>query len=354
MNLPVPFLNTREYRAAFARGLGHILQHDKLGTFILALANATFDREIHHILKSQLTLRYAELSDHLRVVLREGRPLDHASDDLLVFLKLMAVGFRELQMTGFRKAGPWEIQFNQLRSFRPTRLSSNGGTGLHLPFDADGFHFNKPFLAREILWEGELLGRHCRLLYNKFPFAELHGLLVINPTQNRPQFLEADEHRYVWQLLETLGDSMPGAGFAFNSCGAYASVNHQHFQMFVRDRGRYPIEEDRWLHKGGSQAYPVDCQYFTSVETAWSFIESLHLAGRSYNLLYRPAALYVVPRAVQGSFDHADWTGGFAWAEIVGSLTTFNAGDYESLSEEQILTEFSKLGVPLQPPVGSS
>ena len=68
--LPAPFQNTREYRAAFAMGLGRLLRHDKLGTFVLAMANATFDPEVHHVLLRQLDIRFEELSLKLRKYLR--------------------------------------------------------------------------------------------------------------------------------------------------------------------------------------------------------------------------------------------------------------------------------------------
>ena len=83
----------------------------------------------------------------------------------------------------------------------------------------------------------------------------------------------------------------------------------------------------------------------SSVDLAWSRIHALNQSGTSYNLLYRPGSVYLVPRSAQGSYQHAAWTAGFAWAEIAGSFTTFNAGDYQSLSAEQILAEYGKLGL---------
>jgi hypothetical protein len=348
--LPSPFQNTREFRAAFIQGLEEMLRHRELGGFILVLANATFDPEIQQLLQPRLRARFAELADHYRDLLRNGRRLADAPDDVLVFLKLLAVGFDGLRATDFRRAGPWEIQFNQLRSFRPPRMSHAVVTTLQQPFDSAAFHFNKPFLRKEILWEGELAGQHCRLLYNKFPFAELHGLLVVAPEACRAQFLERATHRWLWRLTESLGTGLPGVGFGYNAYGAYASVNHQHFQMYVRDRmfglGRhYPIEDPRWCHNGGDQAYPLAVRRCGEVEQAWAALAALHGAGRSYNLLYRPGVLYIVPRAMQGGFEHAAWTAGFAWSETAGALTTFNADDYAALDEAAIRTEFAKLAL---------
>jgi hypothetical protein len=346
--LPPPFQNSREFRAAFGRGLEDMLVHPELGVFILVLANATFDPQIQRLLQGRLRERFAELSGQYRSRLHDGRPLRDAPDDVLVFLKLMAVGYEGLRATDFRQVGPWEVQFNQLRSFRPPRMSHAAVSALERPFDPQGFHFNKPFLQKEVLWEGVLAGRHSRLLYNKFPFAELHGLLVVEPAACRAQFLAEADHRYLWQLSEQLGAAMPGVGFGYNAYGAYASVNHQHFQMYVRatcagQGGRYPIEEPGWRHNGGNEDYPLPVLRFEAPGPAWEALAELHARGRSYNLLYRPGVLYVVPRAMQGSYQHSPWTAGFAWSEAAGAFTTFNADDYAALDDTAIRAEFAKL-----------
>lgn len=341
--LPAPFQNTREYRAAFTMGLGRLLRVEQLGTFVLALANATFDPEVHHVLLRQLEVRFGELGDRVKAYLQQGRPLDHATDDVLVFLKLMAVGMDDLQMTAFRSAGPWQVQYNQLRSFRPPRMTNERINSLRAEFDPEGFHFNKPFLQQEILWQGELLGRNCSLLYNKFPFAELHGLLVISPELEQPQYLDQQVHEYIWQLLSELGHRMPGAGLAYNARGAYSSVNHQHFQFYVRDASSYPIEQPGWKHTGGGEAYPLQCSRFQSVNESWALIKQMQEENTAFNLLYRPGQIYVIPRAMQGRYQHAEWTSGFAWAETAGAVTTFCAQNFEKLDQKAIEGEMAKL-----------
>lgn len=349
--LTAPFENTREFRAAFVKGLGDLSVESELGAFILVLANASFDPEIYRLLKRRLRDRFDQQASVYRELLSDGRSPPDAPDDVVVFLKLLAVGFDGVRLTEFRQAGPWEVQFNQLRSFRPPRMSRVEVTGLHRPFDADGFHFNKPFLQKEVLWQGELLDRPVRLLYNKFPFAELHGILVPDPQAQRPQFLHPDDHDYLWRLTAELGAGIPGVGFGYNAYGAYCSVNHQHFQMYVRDRlapggPRYPIEQPGWRHRGGEQAYPLPVEYFDDGAAAWRRIEALHAANRSYNLLYRPGGLYLAPRAMQGTYSHSEFTSGFAWSEIAGSITTFRRGDFEGLDERRIRLEYARLAPP--------
>ncbi len=348
--LPGPFRHAQEFRAAFVEGLAGMLSHHELGVFILVLANASFDPEIHGLLQASLRDRFDELAGIYRKLLREGRTPTDAPDDMLVFLKLMAVGFDGLHPTEFRIVGPWRVQFNHLRSFRPPRMSHVAVSGVRRAFRTGGFHFNKNFLQKEVLWEGELLGRRARLLYNKYPFAELHGLLVIDPEAEQPQFLQPDDHTYLWRLTEVLGTTLPGVGFGYNAYGAYCSVNHQHFQMYIRhqlaDAGAdFPIESPDWRHHGGSLDYPLAVEYFTDAESAWAGIDALHAADRSYNLLYRPGRLYLMPRAMQGSYTHRRFTPGFAWSELAGSITTVNHSDYQSLDDATIRAEFARLRV---------
>ncbi len=346
--LPDALRTTASYRAAFTAGLGEMLAHAELGSFILVFANASFDADIYRELRPRLLARFEEHAAALRRSLREGHALRQAPDDLLVFLKLMAIGLDALEATRFRRAGPWELQFNQLRSFRPPRMAHTPVSELRQPFDPEAFHFNKLFLRKEVLWEGELLDVPCRLLYNKFPFADLHGLLVVAPDEERSQFLAEPDHFYLCELARELGRGMPGMGFGYNAYGAYASVNHQHFQLYVREAERglgltFPIEDRRWTHNGGAEAYPLRVRRFGDAETSWEHIDALHRRGVAYNLLYRPHAVYVTSRAFQGSYRHAAWTSGFAWSEVAGAFTTFNADDFEALDDARIRDEFRSL-----------
>ena len=349
--LPPTFANKRSFRASFVRGLSDMLICQELGVFILVLANASYDPEIQRFLHRKLKRRFDEIARQYRDALRGGRPLHGATADVLVFLKLTAMGYEALRMTEFREAGPWEIQFNHLRAFRPPRMSKAVVTDVYQRYDESAFNFNQPFLRKEVFWEGVLCGRSARLLYNKFPFAELHGLLVVDPLDKRPQFLTAELHRYIWNVAERLGNGMPGIGFGFNAYGAFSSVNHLHFQMYIRDDsfrqgGLYPIEQAAWAHNGGTAPYPLGVVRFDQQQSAMECLESLHAQRCAYNLLYRPGCVYITPRAMQGSYRHANWTGGFAWSETAGAVTTFSGEDFAALTDAAIRREFAKLALP--------
>jgi hypothetical protein len=294
-------------------------------------------------LEGRLRDQFLILSERFRATLRDGRDPSEAPDDVLVFLKLMAIGFDGVQPTECRRAGPWEVQFNHLRAFRPARMSARPVIGIYAPFDRQGFHFNRPFLRKEVFWSGQLHGVEVDLFYNKFPFVDLHGLLVPDRAANQPQFLSRTYHLYVWSLASRLGTRLPGVGFGYNSYGAYASVNHLHFQMFVRDRP-LPLTAAGWRHNGGDRDYPTACEPFRCPRQAWERLRQLHAEEISYNLVYLPGVLYCLPRRRQGDYTHAPWTAGFAWYELAGAVTAFNRQDF-AIDGETISRELAKLAL---------
>ncbi len=287
-SLPDIFHDQMSFQHRFVEGLQNMPQHDGLGVFILVLANATYDREVYKLLKENLEKRFNELEASF------SSEMDDAPDDIAVFERLMNKGFSALALREVNELKSWRLQFNELRSYRPTRASNIKIETIHQPFNPDEFHFNKPFLKKEILWEGELLGQNCRLLYNKFPFADYHCILVVEPEECREQFLDLVTHRYVWEFLSQLGKNMPGVGAGYNAFGAGASVNQQHFQTYLRNDAGYPIEHAQWRHNGGDIHYPLSCHRFTDPEESWDLIDSFHHNAQTYNLLSTGQILFIL------------------------------------------------------------
>ena len=329
---PSPFADVSSFRRRFEQGLEALLaDYSELGAWVLVLANANFDPRIWERLADPLRRKYSAFSASFGKRAARGLALDDAGDDVQVFSRLAALGFDAIEPVRERRANDWEVQFNQLRSYRPARMARQAVRGLSRPFDPEGFHFDKPFLRKETFWHGWLAGRNVALLYNKFPFVELHAILVPQPREGRPQFLCRDDHRYVWRVSELLGETIRGVRFGFNSLGACASVNHLHFQMFVRDEP-LPIEATTWAHNGGPRAYPAHCRAFEDPEAAWQFILGLHARDISYNLLYTRGRVYCLPRRRQGSEPGPIWSEGFAWHEMAGGFTTSRVEAYDTLT----------------------
>ena len=339
-----PFSSLESFQQAFTTGLSGLLQKGGLGPFILVCANASFDKRVEAVTAAGLAELFKSLSAEYVASLSKGTPIQAVEEDLLVFLKLHAVGFERLQATETKHAGPWEIQFNQLRSFRPRRISAQIPQTLHVPFEEAGFHFNKPFMQKEAFWFGKLSGQYATLYYNKYPFADFHGLLVPERESCLPQFLVEAQNNYLWQVTQELSQTLEGVGFGYNSLGAFASVNHLHFQMFVKPAG-LPVMSKCWLHNGGSIAYPASCIAFETPAETWGYLRDLHDKNTPYNMLYSRGRAYIFPRKKQGSYSQPDWTSGFAWLEMAGGMITFNRDSYLELDEVMIVKELGKLAV---------
>ena len=336
------FSTQERFAESFKQGLvGLLHDYNELGVFILVLANVSFDPGLLEDFEKKVKGRYTLLRRSFKKDPKQFY-LDGAGDDVRVFAKLLQIGMEGLHHTEFRDEGPWEVQFNQLRSFRPTRIADTKVDGISAPFDVDGFHFNKPFLLKETFWEGQLGGRSTSLYYNKFPFMPMHTLIVPEREAHKPQYLNKDDLEYFWGVCVQMGETMPDVMFGYNSYGANASINNLHFHMFIRQK-RLPLLSNEWNHNGGEKVYPVGCRKFTSLDEAWLFISGLHRQTVSYNLVVVPGELYCLPRSRQGSYCHAKWNTGFAWYEMSGGIAAVDGDVYESLDAEQIERELELL-----------
>ena len=334
------FSSSPAFRQSFEAGLARLLEQGGLNLFILVAANASFDQSLYACLRDRLGNTYRGLLANLQEAYMQGGSVNETDDDLLVFLKMAAIGLDALALTELRQAESWEVQFNHLRSFRPMRNSQRPMTSIREPFDPQGFNFNKPFIQQESLWSGTLCGQVFDLYYNKYPFVDQHCLLVPAREECLPQYHIDDMHAFVWSLMEMLSPALPGLHIGYNALGAFASVNHLHFQLFVRDQA-LPVESENWVHNGGQDGYPVDCSCYEEPASAWQAIEQLHNSNQAYNLLYTPRGMYCMPRKKQGEFQLAAWSNGFSWYELCGGMITFNRQDYASLQADQICADLS-------------
>ncbi len=339
-----------QFREAYRRQLSRLLKAGEndpdsgLAAFILATANAYFDGEILTAMQDELALTFRRLRLAYADMLARGQIINERyAEDLLVFLKMGLVGLDQLNVTQHRQVAWWRVEFNQIRSFRPQRSAARPVPSIQSPFTPYNFHYDQGLCNRESFWSGDLEGKQAYLLYNKYPFARFHTLLIPEPENHLPQFLELEQHSWAWQAVQALSQSLPGFGLGYNSLGTFASVNHLHFQSFIEPTGM-PVTWDIWKHNGGSETYPTACIAFDSLTDSWAYIQDIHLADtHSYNLLYTPEKIYCFERRRQGTYRHAEWTSGFAWFEVSGNLILFSQSDYLAITFEKIEKEFAKL-----------
>jgi hypothetical protein len=337
---------------AYRRKLALLLREEEnapdfgLGAFVLVCANAYFNHEVLSALKPDLQDSYERLRALCADFLSQGRLFnDRYAEDFLVFLKMALVGLENLQTTEHRQVGHWNVQFNHIRSFRPQRAAAHPVASIDLPFSDRLFYYHPRILERESFWCGELNGKYASLLYNKYPFARLHSLLLLEPERKLRQFLDAEALDWAWQTVESLSASLPGFGLGYNSLGTFASVNHLHFQTFI-DPGGMPVMKSHWRHNGGKDEYPLPCRVFEDPHLASAWMEEIHRRDQtSYNLLITPGRMYGFERRRQSTYIHSKWTSGFAWFEVSGNMLTFSKDDFYAFSAEQVTREFEKIRV---------
>lgn len=330
----------QQYEQAFEEGLIRILKQRTAGTFILACANlfshpkslARHQTELHSV--------FDYLRDHYRDLAQLGEKPTDAPDDIKTMDSLLRLGLDEIDPVVTRRINNTQCQFllnyNPLRHFRPARMSKVAKLQLNTPFNPDGFHFNKPFLEKEIFAEGEMLNRQVSLFYNKFPIVEHHAMLVVDRRSNRNQYLSKEDLYFIAELQASLQVQNPHLVIAFNSLGAGASVNHLHFHCFIEQEA-FPIFCPIYTQNGGDRLYPANCHVTNEPDAAWSFVTSCHENNIAYNLLFRDGKIFYLPRKPpQRTIEPFDLAG-FGWSHMAGFFNIDNPDDLPRITFEQVV-----------------
>ncbi|MCG6938516.1 MAG: hypothetical protein LJE83_10150 [Gammaproteobacteria bacterium] len=328
-----------QFKSLFVNKLKTMLSNDELGAFILVLANSRQNEFLKADLHEDLTRTFVALKTNFSA----GR-IEAAPDDVDVFKQLLALELDELPVWKYRTAGNWELACNSLRRLRPKRASAQIFSSIKQDFDETKFHFNKAFLQPEIIWEGYYKDVNVKVFYNKFPFADYHLLVVVSPQANSPQLLTREVHDYAFKLVAENATVLPGFGLGYNSLAAGASVNHFHFQGFIRQQD-FPIEKSHWSHNGGKTHYPLAASCFTSAESAWLYLEQLSARDIAFNCLYREHGCYVVPRKYQNSAELPGWLAGAGWTDVAGVITVSDEETFNSLDGHSITDALALLSV---------
>ena len=328
-----------QFKNLFVTQLKNMLSDDELGAFILVLANSLQDGFLKAELSTDLKNNFLVLKDKF-----DAGELKATQDDLDVFKQLLAIDIEQLPVWQTRKAGDWEVVYNVMRKLRPARVSSQVLNSIIQDFDDTRFHFNRPFLKPEILWQGEYHDKSIRVLYNKFPFSDYHLLIVLSPEKNSSQLLTQETHQYVFSLVAETGDVFPGFGIGFNSLAAGASVNHFHFQGFIRGQS-FPIENDHWQHNGGEVEYPLEVKRFLDAESSWQYLNQLTKQDIAFNCLYRNNYCYIVPRKYQGSVELPDWLTGAGWIDMAGTITVSDEETFNVIDKQPVMNALALLSI---------
>lgn len=326
-----------QFKTLFVNRLKNMLSDDMLGAFILVLANSHQDKFLNNELKVDLEKTFVVLKKFFYA----GK-LKATQDDIDVFKQLLDLALEDIPLWYSKEVGDWEVVCNAMRTLRPARASSQILHSIKQPYDASRFHFNKPFLKPEILWEGDFQGLRSRVLFNKFPFSEYHLLIVVSPEKNLSQLLTLEMHRYAFSLAQVMAGVFPGFGIGFNSLAAGASVNHFHFQGFIREQ-EFAIEKKHWSHNSGTMDYPLDVKHFLDVEASWAYIKELTENDEAFNCLYRNNICYVIPRKYQGTVELPCWLAGAGWIDVAGVITVSDENTFHSIDERSVTNALALL-----------
>lgn len=337
-----------QFKELFVSNLDRMLTDDELGAYILVLANSQQDEFLKRELSEKLTSTFATLKKNFTTISQSS-----TQDDIDVFNKLcdgfensnLKDNWQEANSVWQHKIiGHWDVSFNPIRQLRPARASTQILDSISQAFDDSKFHFNKPFLKPEILWQGSYLGKQLRVLYNKFPFLDYHLLIAVSPEENLAQQLTRDAHQLIFSLASENAVTFPGFGVGFNSLAAGASVNHLHFQGFIRERP-YPVEKESWVHNSGDINYPIDVHRFSDAKAAWHYIDELTQQDTAYNCLYRKDACYIFPRIYQGTVKLPGWLQGAGWLDVAGVITVSDKNTFDILDEQSVAQALHSLAI---------
>lgn len=335
------------YEEAFTRGLRRLLRGaNDHASRVVFLANYLANPCVRaQISEKELTSAIAACDVNYQQGQAAGISLASPprGEDLAIFAAAKKVGVGQLALMLERPVGRFIATYHPLREFRPQRMSSGPVGSLFRPFSAREFNFLRPEVARECFWRRSLGGETARVLYNKYPFAPLHSLLVPSPGARLPQYLTPRWHFWLWDLVETIGRGIPGVVVIYNSIGGGASVNHLHFQLMIGD---WPVTDRRWCHNGGSEDYPAACKMLLR-EEAEGWLELVNQQGVAYGLLYFPGRVYAFARREFGTYPASLTTAGVAAGELGGRFVALNQASFNTLMEEELAKELAAVSLTL-------
>ena len=335
-----------KFRSIYSGYLINLLKKDftvkDLGILVLLSAHASFDEDLYKVSFKRLCKIYKSLQSKISAIDEKFK-----NDDYHIAKKIIETGWENIHKVYLKKLNNlWHIQYNQLRTLKPRRNATLEIKSVYKKFEKNSFNFNKSFLQIERFMKRRIAGTDVSFFYNKFPFVKAHTLLVPEQEKNHPQFLRRRFHFFACDLAK----GTEGFAIGYNSIGAFASVNHLHFQLFIKNE-TLPVENSMWKHNGGEKKYPAECFAFTNKTSSWKFIQLLHKKNIPYNILYTRGKIYIFPVNFQKIHKHTIFPLGFAWIELSGSFINVSKKDYDRITEKQILKEFKMNKFPKKLPL---
>lgn len=338
----------------------YIITH---GLSIVAMANLNF-HEVEIPVNIFRNIDYGKIGDEDAVVLGE-------------LVKSIKSGKVVIDPPVRTKIGPFQLQYNFIRGYRPKGAARMVDVPLNKPLDPEDFNFTKPVLQSEKFYSMKIDDIKFDFFFNKYPFAPYHFILVPNKEELHNQYLDPKNDGRIMRAVSKIinngsfGDSIR---LGYNSYGAHASRNHLHWQGFFVGDGweppfeevirTMPLESDKIIeghHLQNSLWIPNSERADESLEAHIQEVNERYQRGEDirFNLYYSPQGIAFFPRRSQGNptyfelLQNSPFTTGYAFFEMLGEIICPDKTVFDSYSkkkdEKAIRTLYDSLSVDWTP-----
>ena len=247
-------------------------------------------------------------------------------------------------------------QFNPLRG--QLRRRPQETIGLKMPFDDKVFNFTRVSDTPELLCKVNIPNciNDYFILINNSPIEFASSLLIADAALKLPQILTLDS--IVAAVSLALASQSPDIKLGFNSLGAAASVNHQHWHLYYQ-RTKVPLQtiqtpSDGLLSDWLIPAYVVQLSPLDSNEIIMRACEKvMKIATKcldreiSHNLFIcksesMKVRLFFIPRKQNLARIKDDMGLIAAFCEFSGFFICKTQEDYDSIDEERVKKLFDE------------
>jgi hypothetical protein len=305
----------RDLMLAYQNHLEKLLGFDTVspGLAITTIANLNFHGE-------HVPANFFRQIDYSRL----RNPSTHRNlEDAVILAKVLHTvkdGMTSLDPPERIDVGPYQMQYNFIRGFRPKGAAGAKSAPLNHPINQEkDYLLTNPDFDHETFYEFDAGGFHWECILNRYPFAPYHFLLVPDKDKLHNQYLDPDKDAGIVRCVDEIARRRfgPDLRIGYNAHGAHASINHLHFQgFFVTDDWNLPVDAS---DVRGDVNYLLECLGGTN-----------HHAARGedvrYNLYFDPKGLVIFPRKSQSSPEYvgrlsdSPFTTGYAFFEMCGEI----------------------------------
>lgn len=239
------------------------------------------------------------------------------------------------------------------RGMKRKKEEAEAPASVRAAFDDSAFHFSRiPPDSGERLFSATLPSGAVDIFVNKNPIADGHFIMVPEPDKRRSQYLETRGLKTALELAALSGSE--ALKLVYNSRGAYASVNQDHFQGFyyrgtdgasvlpIERAQREPISEDGGVTVSGLTGYPANALVFSGADlpaladAVAGYVKILQDRNIPHNLLISGSTVYVMPVRFEEAYVPSEVDCLVAGSEMSGYFVCMREGLLESVTAETI------------------